>query len=76
MNNDSTNIVQNLASLCAESDPQVVTQTERKLNEMIQQLSQLRENLITKQHEVKIESNYWQFFSFFIAIYNKALNIT
>lgn len=52
MTNNSTNIVQNLASLCAESDPQVVTQTERKLNEMIQQLSQLRENLITKQHEV------------------------
>jgi hypothetical protein len=66
MNNDSTNIVQNLASLCAESDPQVVTQTERKLNEMIQQLSQLRENLITKQHEVKIGSNYFKIFLFLL----------
>lgn len=55
-NNSAPNLVQNLASLCADGDPQVVTQTERKLNEMIQQLSQLRENILLKQHEVKTDT--------------------
>ena len=51
-NNSAPNLVQNLASLCADGDPEVVSQTEQKLNEMIQQLSQLRENILLKQHEV------------------------
>ncbi|XP_054160751.1 transcription factor SOX-6-like isoform X2 [Oppia nitens] len=53
----SNNLVENLASLCADGDPQVVTHTERKLNEMIEQLSQLRENLLLKQHEHQQSKN-------------------
>ncbi|CAG2163860.1 unnamed protein product [Oppiella nova] len=52
------NIVHSLASLCADGDPQVVTNTERKLNEMIEQLSQLRENLLLKQHEAQLSAQY------------------
>ncbi|CAG2100443.1 unnamed protein product [Medioppia subpectinata] len=40
-----------------DGDPAVANQTERKLNEMIEQLSQLRENLLLKQHETKLENS-------------------